>query len=50
MEPIEFDIGKAIVDAGYTWSDGNLRDNHTVKELVEKIIHPVLVQHGVILE
>ena len=47
MEPIEFDIGKALTEAGLTWSNGYMRDNHTVKEVVEAI-RPVLKRYEVI--
>ena len=37
MTGIEAKIGKAIVKAGFTWSDGHLRESCTVVELAKML-------------
>ena len=38
MKDMKDVIGKAIVDAGFTWSDGFLRESRTVNQLVDVVI------------
>lgn len=39
----EDELGKLIVESGFTWSDGFLRDTKTVQELVFAI-YPKLIE------